>query len=328
MHKLCPFCHTWCSNNIYDEHVAGHMQKAADGQMKDHVTVRPQERFTGDIAKEPKWYVHPKCGGVTGMPEEIIRSYMVDPFLYNDSSFCTGCHTYVPTGELFWQETNESLLGASYRRKAEFIKNNNLNPDDFLWNASGPVRRKNRGGGGAGWGLAAVFVVGGLAALFLFGVVLVVGVHSFRQAARRQPPPPANAAMPNFQPAFQPAFQPMKFPEMPPMEMSKGPDIDKIFKERQEQMEKQLEESRQRQEKLLEDLRSQSLAPPGALAPPTLPEPAAPELAGPSGVASGLEAARQRAEESRKRMQERMEESRKRSQERMDALKERMKSRP
>ena len=80
MHKLCPFCHTWCSSNIYDEHIAGHMQKAADGQMKDHVTVRPDQRFAGDISKEPRWYVHPKCGGVTGMPEEIsICERSIDP---------------------------------------------------------------------------------------------------------------------------------------------------------------------------------------------------------------------------------------------------------
>ena len=312
MHKLCPFCHTWCSNNVFDEHVASHTRQLKDGQMKDHVTVRPEERFAGDIAKEPRWYVHPKCGGVTGMPEEIIRSYMVDPFLYNESSFCTGCHTYVPTAELYWQETNESLLAASYRRKAEFIQKNHLNPNDFVWDASGPARRKTRGGGG-GVGLAAVCIIGGIAALFLLGFVFLLGFISVRaQAARRQAAPPVNAGMPN----FNPAFQPMKFPDIPPVEIPKGPDIDKLIRESNERMEeqseqlkKQMEESMQRHEEALERIRGNSFPPPGALStPPAL---------GPLGRSSGLEEARKRAEESRQRTQERL-----------DALRERMKNRP
>ena len=301
MHKLCPFCHTWCSNNIYDEHVAAHMQKDPDGQMKDHVTVRPEERFAGDIAKEPRWYVHPKCGGVTGMPEEIIRSYMVDPFLYNETSFCTGCHTYVPTAELYWQETNESLLAASYRRKAEFIQKNHMNPDDFVWDASGPARRKSRSGG-AGVGLVAVFAVVGVAAIFLLGFVFLIGYFSVRAQAGRRQPAPMNARMPN----FGPGFQPVKFPDIPPpIEIPKGPDIDKMIRESNQRM----EEARQRNEKLLEDLRSNSFGPPGGFAPP-------PGLGPPADVSSGIEEARKRAEESRKR-----------SQERLDALRERMNNR-
>jgi hypothetical protein len=284
-HKLCPFCHAWCSENIFEQHLASHMQKLADGQMKDHVTVRPEERFAGDIAKEPRWYIHPKCGGVTGMPEEIIRSYMVDPFLYNESSFCTGCQTYVPTAELYWQETNESLLAASYRRKAEFIQKNGLNPDDFVWDASGPARRKSRGGG-AGVGLVAVFAVVGVAAMFLLGFVFLIGYISVRAQAGRRQPPPMNARMPN----FGPGFQPVKFPDIPPpIEIPKGPDIDKMIQESNERM----EEARQRNEKLMEDLRSNSFGPPG--------------FGPPGDASSGIEEARQR------------------SQERLDALRERMK---
>ncbi|MCE9524739.1 MAG: hypothetical protein K8R36_01645 [Planctomycetales bacterium] len=302
--KLCPFCHTWCSSNIFDQHVASHMQKLSDGQMKDHVTVRPEERFAGDIAKEPKWYVHPKCGGVTGMPEEIIRSYMADPFLYNESSFCTGCHNYVSTAELYWQETNESLQAASYRRKAEFIQKNFLNPDDFVWDAHGPVRRKSRGGSGIG--LVAVFALGGVAALFLIGVVVLVGIMSVRgQAARRQAAPPINARVP----AFNPAFQPAKFPDIPQVEIPKGPDINEILRESNDRMNKQIEESQKQHEKLMEDLQSRPFGPPGGLG--------GPPGAGPRGRSSGIEEARKRAEESRQR-----------SQERLDALRERMRNRP
>ena len=304
MHKLCPFCHTWLANHVFDEHVASHTRLLPDGQMKDHVTVRPEERFAGDIAKEPRWYVHPRCGGVTGMPEEIIRSYMVDPFLYNESSFCTGCHSYVPTAELFWQETNESLQSTSYRRKAEFIQRNHLNPDDFVWDASGPARRKKRGGG-VGVGFVAVFAVGGLAAIFLLGFVVLLGVISVRgRAARRQAaPPPMNAGMP----AFGPAFQPVKFPDIPQVEIPKGPDINEILRESNERMEKQLEESRRRQEELMEKMRPDRLGPPGGFA-------SSPEF-GPSGA--GIEDARKRAEESHQRAMERIE-----------AMRERMRNRP
>jgi hypothetical protein len=36
------------------------------------------------------------------MPEKIIRSYLKNPFLYNDTSFCCGCGKYVNEGELIW----------------------------------------------------------------------------------------------------------------------------------------------------------------------------------------------------------------------------------
>lgn len=302
--KLCPFCHTWCSSNIFDQHVASHMQKLSDGQMKDHVTVRPEERFAGDLAKEPKWYVHPKCGGVTGMPEEIIRSYMTDPFLYNESSFCTGCHTYVPTSELYWQETNESLQAASYRRKSEFIQKNFLNPNDFVWDANGPVRRKSRGGGNMG--MVAVFAIGSVAALFLLGFVFVFGLIAFGgRAARRQAVPPMNAGVP----VFRPAVEPVKFPEFPQVEIPKGPDVNEILRESNERMAKHFEESQKEHEKFLEEIRSNSFAPPGPMG--------GPPKVGPSKGFSGLEEARKRAEESRKR-----------SQERMDAMRERMRNRP
>jgi hypothetical protein len=43
------------------------------------------------------------------MPEEIIRSYLANPFLYNDTTLCTGCGDYVPVSEVFWVETGQSL---------------------------------------------------------------------------------------------------------------------------------------------------------------------------------------------------------------------------
>ena len=292
--KLCPFCHTWVSENIWDSHLDSHTRILPDGQMKDHITVRPEERFQGNIAKEPQWYVHPRCGGVTGMPEEIIRSYIADPFLYNESSFCTGCGTYVPTSELFWQETNESLHAASCRRKAEFIKQNHLNPDDFVWDAQGPVKRKSQGGGG-GWGVAVV-AIGAVAALFLLGFVFLFGLVAFRAQARPKRAQPAAA----FPAGFDRDFARPDFADFPKIEIPKGPDMNEIMKDH----EKRMEEIHKRNEEMMDRLRSEPVGIPAGFDPL--------EGIGPPEAFSGLEEARQRSQDARQRAQERIDAARER----------------
>jgi len=55
------------------------------------------------------------------MPEEIIRSYLKNPYLYSaDMSFCTGCKTHVPCLELVWTETGENMQVYNDRLRAEF----------------------------------------------------------------------------------------------------------------------------------------------------------------------------------------------------------------
>ena len=63
--------------------------------MNDHVTNAPDERYRGSLDGVPRTYRHSRCGGGTGMPEEIIRSYLANPLLYNDRSFCCRCGDYV-----------------------------------------------------------------------------------------------------------------------------------------------------------------------------------------------------------------------------------------
>ena len=44
------------------------------------------------------------------MPEEIVRSYLKNPYLYlADSTFCCGCGRHVPFRECKWTETGENL---------------------------------------------------------------------------------------------------------------------------------------------------------------------------------------------------------------------------
>lgn len=55
------------------------------------------------------------------MPEEVVRSYLADPFLYNGTTFCVGCHAYVSMRELVWSETGERLSDYMKVLQREYI---------------------------------------------------------------------------------------------------------------------------------------------------------------------------------------------------------------
>lgn len=105
----CPFCHRMIAAGEYDRHIAAHVEKLPDGQQRDHVTLREEERYGGDLEGVPTVYVHDRCGAATSMPDEIVRSYLADPFLYSNRTFCTGCGDYVPHAECRWIDTGERL---------------------------------------------------------------------------------------------------------------------------------------------------------------------------------------------------------------------------
>jgi hypothetical protein len=113
----CPFCHQQVFRFWYSFHEARHTALLADGQMTDHMTMAPSQRYEGPLDGVPQVYYHPRCGEATGMPEEIIRSYLVNPFLYSSSTFCSGCNDYVPEEEVFWTETGQSL--SDYKRELQ-----------------------------------------------------------------------------------------------------------------------------------------------------------------------------------------------------------------
>lgn len=109
MKRHCPFCHKEVFFLFYPFHFAAHTQLLPDGQYKDHQTVPPDQRYKGSLEGVPQTYYHSKCGVATGMPEEIVRSYLVNPFLYSPVTFCCGCNAYVPMQEVIWIETKERL---------------------------------------------------------------------------------------------------------------------------------------------------------------------------------------------------------------------------
>lgn len=68
-----------------------------------------EDRYSGSLDGVPSTYHHDDCGATTGMPEEIMRSYLANPFLYNSRTFCTGCGDYVEESEVYWVETGQYL---------------------------------------------------------------------------------------------------------------------------------------------------------------------------------------------------------------------------
>lgn len=106
----CEFCHEYIDQVDYPDHRKQHLKLRADGQQTEYVTLPEEEREQGALVGIPQVYVHRSCGAATGMPEEIIRSYLVNPYLYlADKTFCTGCGRHVPLRECEWTETGENL---------------------------------------------------------------------------------------------------------------------------------------------------------------------------------------------------------------------------
>lgn len=106
----CPFCHEHIDRAAYSAHEARHREAMPDGQQSDYVTLPEEEREQGDLMGVPTVYVHHKCDVATGMPEEIVRSYLKNPYLYlADATFCCGCGKHVPLKECAWTETGENL---------------------------------------------------------------------------------------------------------------------------------------------------------------------------------------------------------------------------
>jgi hypothetical protein len=115
----CPYCHEYVEEAAFRAHEAGHVKPRPDGQQTDYATLPEEERAQGDLAGVPKVYIHQKCGVATGMPEEIIRSYLKNPYMYlADATFCCGCGKHVPFRECVWVETGEDLQSYTDKLRA------------------------------------------------------------------------------------------------------------------------------------------------------------------------------------------------------------------
>ena len=118
----CTYCHKHVFRFFYSGHMAKHQALRLDGQQNEYVTVHPTGRYQGSLAEVPQCYRHPKCGVVTRMPEEIIRSYLMNPFLYGAGSFCCGCGEHIPEEELYWTETGQNMAEYTRELRAAYIQ--------------------------------------------------------------------------------------------------------------------------------------------------------------------------------------------------------------
>lgn len=117
--KRCDMCHEFIPIDEFSAHYEQHQGNAEDGQHNSYPTLPPEERWKGDLKSVPQNYIHPECGSVTGMPEEITRTYLVNPYFYGYSSFCCGCETHISGKELKWVDTGETLYDYTRRLQAE-----------------------------------------------------------------------------------------------------------------------------------------------------------------------------------------------------------------
>lgn len=120
----CRFCHLWIPVNQAWKHEREHKRRRLDGQQVDHITLPEKDRFLGSLTGVPCVYEHDRCGARTGMPEEIIRSYLANPFLYNGFTFCTGCGDYVSENEVRWVETEQTLQAYKDQLRREWCDAN------------------------------------------------------------------------------------------------------------------------------------------------------------------------------------------------------------
>lgn len=116
----CEFCHQYFEKTAYFTHREQHLELRTDGQQNDYATLPPEEREVGDLSDVPKIYIHQRCGAATGMPLEIIRSYLINPYMYySDQTYCAGCAEHIPNRECEWTETGENLQVYMNRLRAE-----------------------------------------------------------------------------------------------------------------------------------------------------------------------------------------------------------------
>jgi hypothetical protein len=117
----CQYCHQSIAINEFAAHCAAHLALRPDGQQNEYMTLPPEERYQASIETTPKIYFHSVCGSHTKMPEEIIRTYLKNPFAYSDQTYCTGCHAHVPCRELVWVETGENMQAYNDRLRTKKV---------------------------------------------------------------------------------------------------------------------------------------------------------------------------------------------------------------
>lgn len=88
-------------------------EKLADGQLRDHYVLCPEDRAKGWIRPLRIKYKHERCGAVTTMPMACAETYAAVPSYYG-RTFCCTCCDYFPvgeTGEFLWIDGSGEKVG-------------------------------------------------------------------------------------------------------------------------------------------------------------------------------------------------------------------------
>lgn len=309
MFKVCPICqqqvavYEWA---VHEMQHRGAMQSPRQVSHSPAATIPLQQA----AAKAPRIYHHPRCGHATALPEAAVYAQIQDPFCGSDQAYCSGCKGYVATSELFWEGTSESLLSTDRRRKADYIRTHGLNPNDFVWDSTGPVARKSQ----SSWGVMVGVGVGAVALVFLLGVGLVIAIAIGSHQNRAAAPAP-------IVPPVQPAVVPMVPQPVGGIPIIRANPLDDV-RIRQDDV---FAEMRKQQEKLRQEI--QQMRPPDFPAPPVFAPPSVPIVGAPAPSSSTADPgadARRSIEEMRRESERRIEEMRERSRIRREEAQKRM----
>lgn len=141
----------------------------------------------------PQVFVHKACCAATMIPPEYVRNYLNDPFVFPDAWPCSGCQKPIPTSELYWEGSQTSLLEYGRQLRIQYIQEKGLNPADFEWGPSGPMRRAVARPANVGGALATFALIGTV--VVVGGLMLGVGIYVFASVM------PDNSASNNAMPA-------------------------------------------------------------------------------------------------------------------------------
>ncbi len=128
--KLCPYCHQQIHVDLFDKHLEEHRELREDGQQKDYATLPPEQRAKiSNVDHVPTDYIHQVCDSITTMPQDIIETYLKNPFFYaSDETYCVGCEKHVHISKCEWVDTGENMGKYFERLRAE---NPDLKPN--MW---------------------------------------------------------------------------------------------------------------------------------------------------------------------------------------------------
>ena len=112
---LCPYCDRNVLYFLYSVHIVKHATVQARRTKDGRVVLPGDERYAGSLHGVPRLYRHPACGSWSNLAEDVIRSYLVNPFLHGDRWGCRGCKRFVPTAELYFAQTGECVFAYMQR---------------------------------------------------------------------------------------------------------------------------------------------------------------------------------------------------------------------